>query len=65
MVHYFLKPRDRNRLQKNLTNPHFSKAALAQFDLQSEGFSWDFPGILGQPLSLRFHSRAHSGQSVA
>lgn len=56
--------RDRGQKQ-HLTHPHFSKAALTQFDLQPEGFAGDFPGVLGQPLSLRFHSGAHGGQSVA
>lgn len=48
-----------------LTHPHFSEAALAQFDLQAKGLSGDFPGILSEPLSLRLHGGTHGRQPVA
>lgn len=50
---------------RRLTDPHFSEAALAQLDLQAEGFSRDFPGVLGESLSLRLDGGAHGGQPVA
>lgn len=57
------QPRPNNT--RRLTDPHFSEAALAQLDLQAEGFSRDFPGVLGESLSLRLDGWAHGGQSVA
>lgn len=50
---------------RRLTDPHFPKAALAQLDLQTEGFSRDFPGVLGESLSLRLDGGTHGGQPVA
>lgn len=50
---------------RRLTDPDFSEAALTQLDLQAEGFSRDFPGVLGESLSLRLDGGAHGGQPVA
>lgn len=53
------------RKQKRcLTHPHFSEAALAQLDLQAQGFSGDFPGVLCESLGLRLDGGAHGGQPV-
>lgn len=47
-----------------LTHPDFSKTALSQFQVEAEGLSGNLPGILGQPLGLRFSHRTHICKSV-
>lgn len=47
-----------------LTHPHLSKAALPKLEIKAEGFSGDFPGILGQSLSLRLQDGTNVGQAV-
>lgn len=51
-------------LENVLTHPDFSKTALSQFQVQAEGLSGNLPGILGQPLGLRFSDRTHIWKSV-
>lgn len=67
IIHVWFEPRPATRHDnmRRLTDPHFSEAALAQLDLQAEGFSRDFPGVLGESLSLRLDGGAHGGQPVA
>ena len=48
-----------------LTHPDLSEAALAQFELQSQGLAGDLPGVFSKPLGLRLDCRAHCGQPVA
>lgn len=48
-----------------LTHPDLAEAALAQFDLQSQGLPGNLPGILSQSLGLRLHRGANRGQPVA
>ena len=48
-----------------LTHPDLSEAALAQFEVQTEGLPGDLPGILGQALGLGLHRGTHRGQPVA
>lgn len=48
-----------------LTHPDFSKASLAQFELQSQGLPRNLPGVFSKPLSLRLDRGAHRGQPVA
>lgn len=47
-----------------LTHPDFSKTALSQFQVEAEGLSGNLPGVLGQPLGLRFSHRTHISKSV-
>lgn len=48
-----------------LTHPDLSEAALAQFELQSQGLPRDLPRIFGEPLRLRLDCGANCGQPVA
>lgn len=48
-----------------LTHPNLSKAALAQFELQSQGLPGNLPGIFSETLGLRLDSGANCGQPVA